>query len=395
MKGILDAYSALYTWQTGIPIAFNAAIAISVIVYTTSTSTYMRLKLSLNRGVVGFVLAYIYVLLLIVSKLNIDSMWWRDENLRNNVAWILALIIGIITAIISIISLWKYTDPTPGTSVILAFLSFVILGLIFTFIYTLFFMVTFAVGDFFFINIHYILYIAALIGLPTLSIVAGIFIFSKLKHPGLPLTVFCYLTISACAASMHFLSLAGDITQKLNPNAIEIVNQIRSFFRYMSAYLSPIFLIIGPFLLMIVIFYFRQTIGTWVGCICGLFAVTSIQLIMVKSPLFDNIRNLFRTSDLTMTWILIIYTVSTASVGAYYLWTLSRKRIEKKVENLHPLLAIGAIVLNVCFLYPVVVSSEPLLWAAWYTSINLLIGLIILFGRLRVLSRKNDRMDIR
>jgi hypothetical protein len=106
---------------------------------------------------------------------------------------------------------------------------------------------------------------------------------------------------------------------------------------------------------------------------------------MVKSPLFDNIRNLFRTSDLT--WLLVIYTVSAVSLASYYLWTLYRTRVEKKAENLHPLLAIGAVVFNVCFLYPVIVSSKAWLWGALFAVINLLIGLIILLGRFRVLIR--------
>jgi hypothetical protein len=93
--------------------------------------------------------------------------------------------------------------------------------------------------------------------------------------------------------------------------------------------------------------------------------------------------------------IFIVYAVFSASMVSYYLRGLYRQRVEKKVENLHPLLAIGAVVFNVCFLYPVVVSSKPWLWGAWFAGINLLIGLIILFGRQRVLSPKDDSIDIR
>jgi uncharacterized membrane protein len=104
-------------------------------------------------------------------------------------------------------------------------------------------------------------------------------------------------------------------------------------------------------------------------------------------------QKVFSTSTLIL--IFIVYAVFSASMVSYYLRGLYRQQVEKKVEKLHPLLAIGAIVFNVCFLYPVIVSSEPWLWGALFTGINLLIGLIILFGRLRVLSQKNDRMHIR
>jgi hypothetical protein len=349
MKAFWNAYASLYTWQTGIPIAFNAAIAIAVIVYTTSTSTYMRLKHSLNRGVVGFVLAYIFVLLLIVSKMNIDAMWWSDENLRNQVAAILAFILAIIITVI--ISVKGSLDGAEFWG--LGCFLFVILALLFLGVFT--------VGDVFFFSIHYVLYILALIGFPTLSIVAAIFMFSKLDHRGVMLPVFCYITFSACTAVTFLLS--SD----------------------MASYLAPLLFLSGPFVLMIIIFHFRQTFGTWIVGISGLFIITSIQLIMVRSPLFDNFRNVFRTSNLT--WILVIYAASTLILGTYYLRTLYRNRVEKKVENLHPILAIGAVVYNVCFLYPVIASNYRWLWGLCFVAVNLFIGLIILLGRFWVLIR--------
>jgi hypothetical protein len=374
MKEIWDAYVALYTWQTGIPIAFYAAIAIAFIVYASSS----QLKRSIMWGSIGLVLAYIFVLLLIASKLNINALWWSNENLRNKVTGLPALILAFIITVI--ISVKGSLDGAKSWR--LGFVLFVLLGLLL--------LVIFTIGDIFFFGIHYILYILALIGFPTLSIIAAIFMFSKLDHPGTPLAVFCYLTISATTALMLFLSLITIHSQGLNTNALEIIEQFRSFSRNALSWLAPIISLSGPFVLMIIIFHFRQTIAIWVGCIFGLFTVTSIQLIMARSPLFDNIRNLFRTSDLTLTWILSIYTVSTVSLGAYYLWTLYQTRVDKKVKNLHPLLAIGAVVFNICFLYPVIISSEPWLWGAWFAGINLLIGLIILFGRLWVVSQKSD-----
>jgi hypothetical protein len=386
MKAIWDAYLALYTWQTGIPIAFYAAITIAFIAYTSSS----QLKRSLYRGIIGFVLAYVFVWLFIGSKLNIDARWWRDEDLRNTMTGILTFITWISTGIIRITVLWK--NSASGKSKTLVFFSSIFLGALFIPIFALLFNGIFSNGDFFFFIIHYILYAVAFIGLPILSIFAVYFIFSKLNHPGTPLTVFCYLTISATTALMFFLSLITVHSQVLNTNALEIVEQVRSFSRNALSWLAPIIFLSGPFVLMVIIFHFRQTIGTWVGCICGLLAVTSIQLIVVKYPLLDMIRDIFRTFNLN--WILVIYTVITFSLGAYYLWTLYRKKVDEEVESLHPLLAIGAVVFNVCFLYPLVVSSNPLFWGAWFGGINLSIGLIILFGRLRVLSRKNDEMEI-
>jgi hypothetical protein len=346
MKAIWDAYVALYNWQTGIPIAFNAAIAIAVIVYIFS-STYERLKHSIIWGCKGFVLAYAFVWLLIGSKWNIHAMWWINEISRVQVAAIIALIIGFIVGTI------VGKDEGGGAGFAGGCVSFIVLRLFLLWI--------FASGDIFFLGIYYILYITALIGLPTLSIVTAFFIYKKLKHPGAPLIVFCYLNFSSCVALMYLHSLT------------------------MASYLALFLFLIGPFILMMIIFHFRQTIGTWVGGICCLFIITSIQLIIVMSPLHDKMQNVFSKSNLIL--ILVVYAVFSASLVSYYLWILYRKRVEKKVENLHPILAIGAVVFNVCFLYPVVVSSKPWLWGAWFAGINLLIGLIILFGRLKVLSR--------
>jgi len=374
MKEVWDAYVSLYTWQTGIPIAFYAAIAITFIVY--ASSAYDRLKRSITWGSIGLVLAYAFVWLLIGSKLNIDEMWWSDKDFRQKLAWILALIIGFIIYLI----FSKEDDVFPGFAI--AFISFIILGLLF--------MGIFSFGNFFFITIHYILYTTALIGLPTLFIIAVYFILSKLSHPGVLLTVFCYLTFCAFVAMIYLLSLIADHSQGLNPNAPGILEKVRSFSQYMISSLVPLLFLIGLFVIILIIFHFHQTFGTWVVGTSVLFIITSIQLIMVKSPLLDNIRNLFRTSDLTLTWILSIYIVSTVSLGAYYLWTLYQTSVDKKVKNLHPLLAIGSVVFNICFSYPVIISSKPWLWGAWFAGINLLIGLIILFGRLRVVSQKSD-----
>jgi hypothetical protein len=376
MKEIWDTYVALYTWQTGIPLAFNAAIAIALITYSSSKYTSERLKDSIIMGSIGFVLAYAFVWLLIGSKWNIDAMWWNDEDLRTKGNVIFGLIIAVIIGVIAGIS----KDSEEGINV----------GCGCFFLLVFFFGWIFSPGDSTFLGIHYILYIVALIGLPILSIFAVYFIFSKLNHPGTPLAVFCYLTTSATAALMFLLSLITIHSQGLNTNALEIVEQVRSFSRYALSWLAPIIFLSGPFVLMVIIFHFRQTIGTWVGCICGLSAVTSIQLIAVKYPLLDMIRDIFGTFNLN--WILVIYTVITFSLGSYYLWTLYRKKVDEEVESLHPLLSVGAVVFNVCFLYPLVVSSNPLLWGAWFAGINLLIGLIILFGRSRILSQKNDEM---
>ena len=411
MKEIWDTYVALFTWQTGIPIAFNAAIAIAVIVYTTTTSTYNRLRHSITRGCIGFVLSYAFVWLLIGSKLNIHAMWWSDKDLRNKVTWIIAFITGIIIGIIIMIAFWynkneknernerdyrdyRYNrDDTTSANIILGIISLttsITLGFLSSLILGLLFQGIFAVGDFFFPCLHYILYIAALIGLPILFIVAVYFIYSKLLRPAVPLIVFLYLTFSTCTVLMYFLSSTTELAQELNPNALKIVDVVVFFSRYMVSSLTPLLFLSGPFVLMITVFHFRQTIGTWVGSICGLFTVTLIQLVVVKYPWFDKVRDIFRNSDLT--WIFTIYAVFAVSSVAYYLWTLNRyqKGIEKKVENLNPILAIGAVMFNVCFLFPVIVNSKPWLWGAWFAGTNLLIGLVILFGRLWVVSQKSD-----
>jgi hypothetical protein len=372
MKELWDVYVALFTWQTGISIAFFAAIATAFIFYASSKYTYERLKDSIGWGSAVLVLAYAFVWLLIASKLNVYARWWFDEELTEQLALTPAVIIGIIVGIV----VWR-KESDGATSFFAGFVASFIVSLLLTGI--------FAIGDFFFLGIHYILYTIALIGLPTLFIAAVYFIISKLNYPGMLVIVFCYLTFCAFVAVIYLLSLTTDHSQGLNPSPPEIVEKVRSFSQYMISSLGPLLFLIGLFVIVVIIFYFRKTFGTWVVGISGLFIITSIQLIMVKTPLLDNIRNLFRTSNLT--WIFVIYVVTTASLGTYYLWTLYRKRVEKKAENLHPLLAIGAVVFNICFLYPVIISSEPWLWGAWFAGINLLIGLIILLGRLQVLIR--------
>jgi hypothetical protein len=187
---------------------------------------------------------------------------------------------------------------------------------------------------------------------------------------------------------MYFISSTTDLTQELNPNAQKIVEQVGFFSLHTVSYLAPLLFLSGPFVLIVTIFHFRQTMGTWVGCICGLFAVTFIQLMNIF-PLHNKTQNVFSTSNLT--WILVIYAVSTVSSGAYYLRALYRKRVEIKAENLHPLLAIGAVVFNVCFLYPIIASNDRWLWGLCFVAVNLFMGLIILLGRSSTLnSNGND-----
>jgi hypothetical protein len=266
MKAIWDAYLALYTWQTGIPIAFNAAIAIAVIVYISS-STYERLKRSIIWGSIGLVLSYAFVWLLIASKLNVYAMWWLDldKDLKQEIAFIPALIIGTIVGIIIAV-----IEKDGELGVWIGFFTCIILGLLLLGIIT--------IGDIFFFGIHYILYTIALIGLPTLFIAAVYFILSELNHPGVLLTVFCYLTFCTFVAVIYLLSSATD--HSLNPGPPGIIEGVRSFSQYMAAFLVPLLFLSGPFVLMIIIFHFRKTFGTWVGAICCLFIITSTLLII-------------------------------------------------------------------------------------------------------------------
>jgi hypothetical protein len=197
------------------------------------------------------------------------------------------------------------------------------------------------------------------------------------------LTVFYYLTFCAFVAVIYLLSSTTD--HSLNPGPPGIIEGVRFFSQYMAAFLVPLLFLSGPFVLMIIIFHFRKTFVTWIGFICCLFIITSTLLIMFMSPLHDKMQKVFSTSNLI--WVFIVYAIFSASMVSYYLRGLYRQRVEKKVENLHPLLAIGAVEFNVCFLYPVIVSKDRLLWGALFAAVNLFIGLIILLGRSRVLIR--------
>jgi len=349
MATFWHAYVNLWNWQTGIPIAFIAATAIAFMVYADDEEVWP----SIGWGLLAFAIAYGVVWLLIGSRANVAARWWLDES-RNDVAWGLALIIGVITGIVVFIISVSSGESDPGSAGFgVGCVTWIVLGLIF--------MALFAAGNYVFIGAHYLLYGAALIAFPVLPCIALYFILTECLAPGVPLTLFGCLTFSGCVGLVHLLSLN------------------------LRFYLSPLPFLSAPFVVMAPVLAHRRTPGAWVGGICCLFIITLIQLTGGVFPLFDEIQGAART--LNLTWVLVTYLVVGSGLGAYYLWSLFQKGSDEEVENLHPLWAIGAVVLNVVLTYPLVLNYDRLSWVFIFVGVSTLIGIVLIFGRWWVLSR--------
>jgi len=181
-----------WNWRTGIPIAVITATAVAFIVYATTEKS--KPARSIRWGLITLAIAYGFVWLLIASRANLEAQWWLDEDWRENVASVIALTIGILVGIIMSIA-WRDDEPIAGFGC--GLLTFIVLAFIFT--------TLFGAGDYVFIGGHYLLHGAALIGLPTLLIVAIRFILLKFQRPLVPLTLFGYLTATAAVGLADLL----------------------------------------------------------------------------------------------------------------------------------------------------------------------------------------------
>jgi hypothetical protein len=190
METFWRAYMNFWNWRTGIPIAVIAATAVAFTVYASAEKS--KLARAIRWGLIALVLAYGFVWLLIASRANVASQWWLDEEWQKNVASVIALAIGIPVGIIMAIA-WRDDEPIAGFGC--GILTFIVLAFIFT--------ALFAAGNSVFIGGHYLLYGAALIGLPT--IVAIRFILLKFQRPLVPLTLFGYLTATATVGLGYLL----------------------------------------------------------------------------------------------------------------------------------------------------------------------------------------------
>jgi len=203
MEILLRAYMDFWNWRTGISIAIITAVAVAFIIYATS-ERWKKLTRSILWGFITLVFVYGFVWLLIASRANVESQWWLNEDLRENVASVIALAIGIIVGVKMVIA-WRDDEPIAGFGC--GLLTFIFLAFILT--------ALFADGNTVFIGGHYLLYGAALIGLPT---IVGIrFILSKYQRPLVPLTLFGYLTTIAAVGLGYLLFFFDERQSAVGP----------------------------------------------------------------------------------------------------------------------------------------------------------------------------------